>query len=272
MHPLHRQLAAGMRVASGVNYLLQDYPGAAAAYSLRDLTGTNPDVVRVKRTGDNAEADFNAGEVADGTLTSWVVAGGGTLRGWVTTLYDQSGNGPDLPQIYNNNMPYICYASGEMYLENGKPAMYFIGGQWLKYTGWMSLSQPLTILAVFNQPGGDYVYDNSDRLSLGELSGIGFGFYAGSAWVRKTNSIANQQALSALMANGASSTHRINGATWLNGNGGTAGIGQNFTVGSAYNANLMLRGSVQEVVIYDADKTSDIVGIEANINDFYGIY
>lgn len=53
-------------------YLLSRFDGAAAAYSLRDLRGTDPTVVRVRRSLDSAEADFSVSEVSDGTLEEWV--------------------------------------------------------------------------------------------------------------------------------------------------------------------------------------------------------
>ena len=48
--------------------------GAAAAYSLRDLNDKagNNKVVRVRRASDNAERDFLAKEVSNGTLKNWV--------------------------------------------------------------------------------------------------------------------------------------------------------------------------------------------------------
>jgi hypothetical protein len=52
--------------------LLDEYTGAAAGYSLRKLSVNTTDVVRVRRSSDNAEADFTAAEVADGTLENWV--------------------------------------------------------------------------------------------------------------------------------------------------------------------------------------------------------
>jgi len=50
-----------------------DTETAAAAYSLRNLsTSYSGSVVRVRRSSDNAEADFTATEILDGTLTDWV--------------------------------------------------------------------------------------------------------------------------------------------------------------------------------------------------------
>ena len=48
--------------------------GASAAYSLRDLNDKqgNSKVVRVRRSGDNAERDFLAKEVSSTKLRDWV--------------------------------------------------------------------------------------------------------------------------------------------------------------------------------------------------------
>lgn len=54
--------------------LLDYYPDAAAAYSLRDLSQEwiGQPVVRVRRSSDNAERDFTSAEITDGTLLTWV--------------------------------------------------------------------------------------------------------------------------------------------------------------------------------------------------------
>ena len=54
--------------------LLNEYPGAAAAYSLRRLKSWDDGkrVVRVRRASDNSEKDFSAAEVSSGAMTGWV--------------------------------------------------------------------------------------------------------------------------------------------------------------------------------------------------------
>jgi len=52
--------------------LLNIASGASAAYSLRSLTGGDPNVVRVRRDSDNEERDFTASEVSSGELERWV--------------------------------------------------------------------------------------------------------------------------------------------------------------------------------------------------------
>ena len=111
----------------GRDKLLDKFPGAAAAYSLRVLnTDYKAPVVQVRRSGDNAEETFTANEVGDGTLAAWVTAGGGTEDGFVKTWYDQSGNGNDASQTTLLNQPQIV-ASGAVVLENGEAAIDFDG-------------------------------------------------------------------------------------------------------------------------------------------------
>ena len=53
--------------------LLNSFVGSAAAYSLRDLNKTNPDVVEVRRGSDETSRIFKANEIGS-TLTNWVNA------------------------------------------------------------------------------------------------------------------------------------------------------------------------------------------------------
>jgi hypothetical protein len=96
--------------------LLDAVPGAAAAYSLRQLSNayTGP-VVTVRRSSDNAEADFKASEIDDGTLTAFCGAGDGLVKTW----HDQSGNGRDASQGTAANQPKIV-DSGSLVTEGGK--------------------------------------------------------------------------------------------------------------------------------------------------------
>ena len=56
-------------------YLLEDYSGAAAAYSLRKIANATTSVIKVRRSSDNTEQDFTASEIIDGTLTTFTGAG-----------------------------------------------------------------------------------------------------------------------------------------------------------------------------------------------------
>jgi len=69
---LDSALGRQRRLNSVGESVLQIAPNAAAAYSLRSLTGGDPTVVRVRRKSDNAEQDFTASGVTSGALTSFV--------------------------------------------------------------------------------------------------------------------------------------------------------------------------------------------------------
>jgi hypothetical protein len=132
-------------------FLLDVYTGAAVAYSLRKLKATTTNVIRVRRSSDNSEQDFTPLDITDGTLTTFTGAG----YGYVTTWYDQSGNGLNATQSTASLQPEIVN-SGVVNLENGKPTVKFDGSN-DNLTVWnntvapllfQSISDYLTILTV----------------------------------------------------------------------------------------------------------------------------
>jgi hypothetical protein len=44
------------------------------------------------------------------------------------------------------------------------------------------------------------------------------------------------------------------------------------TIGAAGNVSLYLDGTIQEVILYGSDESSNRTGIESNINTHYSIY
>ena len=69
---LDSALGRQRRLNSVGESVLQIAPNAAAAYSLRSLTGGDPKVVRVRRASDNGERDFTSTEITSGEMVSWV--------------------------------------------------------------------------------------------------------------------------------------------------------------------------------------------------------
>lgn len=114
------------RASSGASFvgLLDTYPSAAAAYSVRLLRSAyTGSAIRVRRSSDNTESDigFTAlGNLDTTALTSFCGAG----NGFVTTWYDQSGNARDVIQTTAANQPQIV-SSGSVLTENGKPCVNF---------------------------------------------------------------------------------------------------------------------------------------------------
>jgi hypothetical protein len=109
----------------GVAPILDTYPGAEAAYSLRLLSSTyTGDAVRVRRSSDNAEQNFG---FVNGELDTTSVASfcSGT-DGFITTWYDQSGNGHNATQSTATQQPRL-YSNllSDFFRDNGKIATYY---------------------------------------------------------------------------------------------------------------------------------------------------
>lgn len=254
-------------------YLLDEYP-AEAAYSLRALSSSfaNNAVVRVRRDSDNAELDFTAAEVSDGTLLNWVGTGG-TNNGFVETWYDQSGNNNDVEQLTANNQPKI--------VEFG---VLVVGGldfdgsdDSLQSTIFTLSPQPVTKIVVgqfdafsFN----DYLVDgsSSNRGVLGSVGNTGdWLLFAGALDSTGVAPLAGVKYLGFGVFNGASSVLAVNGKTLGTQSIGTSGLEQ-VTIGRSASAGGFLNGKIKEVIVYPSDQTANRLAIETNINDAYDIY
>ena len=110
-----------LRPLAGRSLLLDRYPDARVAYSLRRLSSAySGPVVKVRRSSDSAEEDFTATEVSGGSLATWVGAGN---DGFVRTWYDQSGNGTNANQTTSNRQPKIVSSGSLVLTPEGRPAM-----------------------------------------------------------------------------------------------------------------------------------------------------
>jgi hypothetical protein len=257
--------------------LLDTYPNAAAAYSLRllksDYTGN---AIRVRRSSDNTEQDigFSSGNLNTTALTTFC---SGT-NGFVTTWYDQSGNGRNATQTTAANQPPIVNA-GSIYLENGKPAIDWSGSNyWLK-TATISptIAQPVSyfitaqIDAIANNALIDGVTNGGGLFFRSAVNNMRYDFNISLI----DTSVPSTQLLFTVLANGASSSVYNNAILQVSGDVGPRGV-NGFVIGNLgsalQNINYQLRGSLQEIVFYPSNKSSDRIGIETNINDFYSIF
>jgi len=239
--------------------LLDLVPGAAAAYSLRSLSRSYAGpVVTVRRSSDDAEDSFTAAEVSDGTLAAFCGAGDGFVKTW----FDQSGSN-DASQTTAGYQPKIV-SSGVVILEEGKPAIQFDGTD-NRMTASQSHSQPATFISVatLTGSGSHLLYDGTTSSARNTFDASGIA-YAGLFGLDGTGFVSNKQALHVVFYSGANSTIHKNGALDATGNPGTQGI-VGLTIGSAWNSAAFWQGTLQELLIYESDLSSQRELIEGNI-------
>ena len=263
--------------------LLDEFSGAAAAYSLRNLSLlSNPAVVRVRRDNDNAEQDFTATEVSDGSLAAWVGAGN---DGFVRTWYDQSSNGNNATQSTAATQPTIV-SNGSLVTEGGKPAISF-NGDVLQRIG-NSLSFPVFTFSVVKSTGNGiraYLGSGANQLAFGQQQGGSFA-PVNSFWAWAPSQASTFGLLNSYNSNRNLHSYWIPNATesewkwYLNSvESGSPGLTSGAPTGASltfigYNGSSAeyWQGPIQEILVYQTDQSINRAAIESNINAHYSIY
>jgi hypothetical protein len=261
--------------------LLDQYGGAAAAYSLRNLSiyNTSP-VVRVRRSsGSPDEADFTATEVANGSLATWVGAGN---NGFVRTWYDQSGNNRHATQTTTANQPQIV-SSGALVQTNSKPALDFDGTSQRFDIPTIAFNMNALSVNIVSKADAStsqlgFASPDNNRLYVPFLSSGSY--YVGYAGTFSTFSFGSSSITSQYLVQfnaGGSTANAWRNAiasTAVSSNSAVEG-GSNISLGSykkgATSANFW-DGTIQEVLFYTSDQTSSQSGVASNINAHYAIY
>jgi hypothetical protein len=254
--------------------VLDDYPNAAAAYSLRLLRSAyTGSAIRVRRSSDNTEQDigFLNNQLDTTALTTFCGVGNGFVKTW----YDQSGNGYDATQTTAANQPQIV-SGGSVINENGKPALDFDGSN-----GWMSasavnISQPNTYFIVSKRdtitPGKRNLLDGittRQEIALKALNSK-YALFAGIERPSLNNGTTNQE-LSSVLFDAANSYYYVNNLLQISANPGSNAI-NNLGIGRDSDLSDLLDGKYQELILYPSDQSLNRSGIQDNINDFYSIY
>ena len=257
--------------------LLYDYPGASAAYSLRNLIDTTTNVVRVRRSSDNTEQNFTATQITDGTLVTFT----GANDGFVTTWYDQSGNGRNAVQATALRQPKLV-SSGVLQTKNSKPTLIFnkVNSSSLFGNKILSLDSPNDFCSF----GVGALNDNND---IGVLfSNTSSSFRRIVSFVSSTLNMIVSQDTSVLnnialennlnLITSYRSGNIINGqtnGTELNSVAAENNYGNDrLSIGIQFSNNTAIDGCISEIIIYPTDQSSNITGIETNINNEYTIY
>ena len=252
--------------------LLNDYSGAAAAYSLRLLDNTySGNAIKVRRSSDNAEQDiaFVNNELDTASLETF--AGSGDA--FVTTWYDQSGNGVDAANASASSQPKIV-SSGSTILENGKATLECNGNSQLKFSKINTASSSSFVSVTYNDTTDKMLYGTHDNTQ-------DFFWIYSSAQVRVRES--NFQTTLNIAISGQSNTSIFRNNTnnlFISNNGSLSSVSSTDssmginTIMNGYNGTpFALNGTFQEFILWsNSDESTNRTGIETNINDFYSIY
>ena len=262
-----------------ISTVLDLYPTASAAYSLRLLRGAfyTSNAIRVRRSSDNTEQNIGfttSGNLNTTALTSFVGAG----NGFIVTWYDQSGNGSDSSQTTPSNQPQIV-SSGSVLLQGSNPTIAFNGtSNFMDATG-VTTGNPKSIfistksnyVGILEKVLFDSVSTNQAILFKDNLNliSIGFGTFTATTYTSNTNFI-----LYSVLHNSTNSNMYVNSTNQIltNQNLGTNAF-SGLRIGAVRGAaSLHYTGNISEFIVYGSNQATNRTQIEGNINSFYGIY
>jgi len=283
---------ADLAGGGGFTGLLDTYSGAAAAYSLRQLSSTySGNAIKVRRASDNAEQDiaFSNNELDTATLETFA---SGT-DAFVTTWYDQSGNGNDIIQSTAAEQPQIV-DNGSTITEGTKPSIDFSSSSELELTSVSISANAYSFFGVTNTSGSTSraLFRNRELGGFGTLEGVAFFELTNGNVI--ANTFMDDGQGNAILASTESvleayhliSTHYTLSTASLyidavKEGGSSMGSGTTPLSGPIDFPYINIGGlrfsrpwknTIQEIILYDSDELSNRTGIETNINDFYSIY
>lgn len=203
-------------------------------------------------------------------------------NGFVSTWFDQSGNGRDLTQATAANQPRIVN-SGVIEILNGKAGLYnssssVTSPNRMSANFGTTLSQPNTMFILGSSnfvTGGGTIIDgivNGSRNSLAALDATKLYIFAGSLVQLNYAANSNTQRLLYGKFSTTSSAIAVNNGTAATGNVGVQPL-TGIIINAAYtNGAGSTLNYQQEIIIWNADRSSDRTGISNDINTYYSTY
>jgi len=263
--------------------LLDLYPNAVAAYSLRKLRAAySGPAIEARKTVGGVTSIQNIGFVDNelDTASLLTFANGGDV--FVAKWYDQSGNGNnDAVQASQSSQPQIV-SSGSVINENGKISVKFNGTtDYIRNE--LSVGPTVTAFAVskiVSEPDYNFIYD-----SFGTGGRLRAGLWISQKYFADNADGGNVVAFSTTAPNGLQNlffTKHTNSDISISVNQGTlkTTASTNFYANTQYwvigarndGAEHFLEGTIQELILYPSDQSANREAIETNINNHYTIY
>jgi len=252
--------------------LLDAFPNAAAAYSLRKLrdlyTGS---AIRVRRSSDNTEQNigFVSGNLDTTALTSFC---SGT-NGFVTTWYDQSGNAYNATQPTAANQPQIVSSGSVLVDANNKPQLTLGGSRFLNVNSSLTINQPFTPVVVaepVQAAAFEFLFDSTglNRITTFSFTDQKPAIFAGIT-LTGSSTHTRAQHLYFSIYNTTNSFLFLDNVQVISGNAGVNNYG-NITLGFPGGGSSI--GKSSEYIFYPSNQSSNRSGIQTNINSYYAIY
>lgn len=293
-----------------VSYLLDDYTGSVAAYSVRKLNSSYTGAcMRVREGSGNTETDI--GFDSNGYLDTAAIASHcGSAKGYVTKWYSQStsggtGSGNDAVQATASQQPRI-YDGSSVYTDNGVAAVRILNSSngnigldiesdirttlgassvFTVYHLDEQFSSGFQRIWTFYRTQGGVVTRSSNGGNYADISiSDGSGVASDQAYVRFNDSTLLDQKVRTAIYDGSSTTSggkpdvefRINGVedtTPIDGNAGfyVPATGENSIMYRMNNNTQGMKGFMQEFIVYDTDQSSNRSDIESDITTYFSI-
>lgn len=280
-------VASAMQTTT-TSYLLDAYPGAGLAYSVRKLRAAYTGYcMRVVRSSDETYTDvgFTAGgDLDEAAITSFCGSG----NGYVSILYDQSGNGKNMFSSYYGN--YSICTAGIVNKQGTRPIIKGVVSGGFQIAGvssslFVGSSQAYWINTVRpNFSGGDAMYiasignDGVDGygFAVGYSGGMEYGFYSTSyspiASISSTFTLSSgtQYISEFVYASSTSISQYINGTQYTTmETEGTVSWSSTHDIligdyyGNGYYADY------QELIFYPSNQASNRAAIYNNVNAYF---
>jgi hypothetical protein len=283
--------------------VLDSFPGAAAAYSLRKLDNdyTGNCIVVQRDNGDTSAIGFAGNYLDTAAMKTFCGEGAGDscrVRLW----YDQSGNGRYARVDTAGRQPLIM-ADGIVIRESGQVAIRFGGtgatAKILRVENLSGISNNISHFSIFNvrrlvdtsSANANQFFQITTPASLSRIllqkAGSGVLVSAGRrldadafAFSATTTNHSGQRILQTALFNysSASLTNFTNGSQVSQNNsfqtsGSTSATNPVLmSIGNDVSISSPWIGTAQEIIIYQSNQSSDRAAIETNINTFYSIY
>lgn len=251
-------------------YLLDTY-ASKAGYSVRKLSSTATNCMRIRRQSDNAELDI--GFVDDWLDESAINAFCTSTNCYVAVWYDQSANGYDLIMTTASKQPRIFVFGSGVPSENGRPRLSYDGNDDMLENASLTLSQPFQNHSVFKpdvvNTSQDIYNDRTGTDSYFQLQSTSWQLRSGANLFDFVTPQIKQYQTSTLH-NTTSSYIRLDGSETASGNAGSNNI-VGLTVGNNSSNGRQFEGGMQELIFRETDDVSDVLAIELNQVTGFGI-